>query len=543
MEEKLKELLFPDLKLTREELEKRYPKRDLKEGSYVTRFAPSPTGMVHMGSLYSAFISSVYASQTDGVFFLRIEDTDKKREIPNGVNLILEDLKRYQYKIDEGPTIGGSYGPYIQSERKEIYHAFVADLIMKGLAYPSFTTEEELAKMRSIQEATKARIGYYGKYATDRNLTYDEIKKKIDAKIPYVIRLKSPGNYDNKIEAYDEIIGKVTFPENDLDIVLLKADGIPTYHFAHAVDDYLMHTTHVIRGNEWLPSLPIHLQLFQILGVKAPKFAHLAPLTKKDGNSIRKLSKRKDPEATIRFYDEAGIPVMAIKLFLSTLMNANFEPWYLANPTASFTDFKFSFKKMGTGGTLFDLEKLMNISKTYISRMTNKEVYQNTLDYTEKYDKEFYQILKDNKDTALAAFQIERGIKRPRKDIGGFADVKKEFWYFFDEYWNNFDDKYRDHKNYDKDILREYASIFDLNDSKDEWFNKIKELGYRHGYAKEVKEFNENPSQYKGHVGDVCEMIRYAITSRLKTPDLYEILLVLGKDRVKERIEEFLKVL
>lgn len=548
MNKELSELLFPHITKTREYYEEMYPERSLDKGAIVTRFAPSPTGFVHMGSLYTAFLASRMAEQTNGVFYLRIEDTDQKREVEDGVSGIIRDLEAFDFNIQEGPNQGGNYGPYIQSERVEIYQTYVKSLVEQGLAYPCFCTEEELADLRSRQEAEKIRIGYYGIYAVNRNLTLDEVKEKINAGTPYVIRLKSPGDFHKTITYHDAIKGDISFPENDLDIVLLKQDGIPTYHFAHAIDDHLMRTTHILRGDEWLSSVPIHLQLFQVLGFKPPKYAHIAPLTKREGESTRKLSKRKDPEASVRFYQEQGIPVDAVKLFLSTLANANFEAWYQQNKNASLDEFKFQFNRMPVGGTYFDLEKLNSIAKIYLSTRKATDLYQNSLVYYEEYDKEFYQLMKANEEKTIALLNIEREIKRPRKDLAAYKDIKSEFINYYDEVFLNFDPKEAylaldQEKKYDITLLEQYQEIYSSDDSKEEWMEKLKELAFKNGYSKEVKEYRENPEQYKGHVGDVCETVRACVTGKMMSPDLYEILKVLGTDSLRKRVTHFKKYL
>ena len=401
----LAELLFPNIKHDRDYYEKMYPDRNLKEGAMVTRFGPSPTGFVHMGSLFGAFCDSVFAKQSGGVFYLRIEDTDQKRSVENGVEGIFNDLEAFNIKPDESSVVGGNYGPYIQSERTEIYQTYVKDLIVNGYAYPCFMTEEEISEIRQEQELSKIKIGIYGSYAVDRDLSLEEIKEKLNKKEEYVIRLKSPGNSKNEVEIIDCIKDKMKFPEHDMDTVLLKKDGTPTYHLAHVIDDHLMHTTHVIRGDEWVASLPLHIQLFQILGFKMPNYAHTAPITKKDEGGIRKLSKRKDAEAKVSYYEEVGIPIDAVKLYLATILNSNFEEWYLNNSDKSIDDFTFTFDKMAIGGTLFDLDKLNNISKTYFSRKSGEDVFEETLEYTKKFDVEYSKLLEENKEKMIKYIQ------------------------------------------------------------------------------------------------------------------------------------------
>ncbi len=548
MQKELAELLFPNIMKTPEDYEAMYPERNLEKGAIVTRFAPSPTGFVHMGSLYQAFIASKMARQTNGVFYLRIEDTDQKREVENGITGIINDLKSFDFKIDEGPLQGGVYGPYIQSERVEIYQTYVKDLIKRGLAYPCFCTEKELAELRNRQEREKVRIGYYGMYAMNRNLTFDEIKAKLDAGLPYVIRLKSPGDFHKTINFHDCIKGNISFPENDMDIILLKQDGVPTYHFAHAIDDHLMRTTHVIRGDEWVSSVPVHLQLFEVLGFTPPKYAHIAPLTKREGTSVRKLSKRKDPDASIRFYHEKGIPHDAVKLFLATLANANFEMWYNQNKDKTLDDFAFQFQKMPVGGTYFDLEKLNSVSRIYFSMLKANNLYDGTLTYYQEYDQDFAQIIEKNKEKTIALLNIEREVKRPRKDLASYSDVKHEFENFYDEIFLNKDPEsaysgLENDKNYDVSLVEQYLNIYQDTDSKEEWMERLKGLAQDNGYAREVKQYKENPEEYKGHVGDVCETIRACVTGKKMSPDLYEILKILGKESLAKRIDHFKKYL
>ena len=446
--------LLPGVKHTWEEYEKMYPERDLKEGAIVTRYAPSPTGFVHIGALLVSFLSSKFAKQTGGVNYLRIEDTDQERSIENGVSSIIESLKSFGIEFDEGMISEteekGSYGPYIQSKREDIYKAFAKKLIEEDKAYASFASKEELDEIRKEQELSKQRLGYYGRWAKDRFISHEETLKRIEAGESYIIRIKSPGDFFNKIKITDLIKGTMEMPENDIDEVIIKSDGIPTYHFAHAVDDHLMHTTHVIRGDEWLSSLPKHIQLFQMLGFKPPKYAHIAPLTKNDEGTIRKLSKRKDPEAAVSYFTEAGVPKEAIMLYLATVANSNFEAWLDSNPNGNIDDFKFEFKKCSaSSGSLFDLPKLYNISKNYISRLNKDEIYERTLDYTEKYDKEFNEILLKYPDYSKAIFNIEREQKKPRKDYEKFSDIKGYVWYMYDEYFNTLD------KDYEWQVLKE----------------------------------------------------------------------------------------
>ena len=540
----LANLIFPDVKEI-SYYEEKYPERNLPEGAVVTRFAPSPTGFVHIGGLYQALVARTIAKKTDGVFFLRIEDTDQKREVENGVIGIVNSLKDFDMAPDEGMITEteeiGNYGPYKQSLRGEIYKAYAKYLIEQGKAYPCFCTPEELDEIRKKQEGAKIRPGYYGVWAKCRNLTVEESIEKIKNGEPYIIRFKSPGREDRKIKHTAVIKGNVDFPENDLDIVIIKADGLPTYHFAHAVDDHLMHTTHVIRSDEWLSSVPLHLQLFQELGFKAPKYAHISPIMKNDNGGKRKLSKRKDPEAAVSYYKEQGIPVEAVKEYLLNIANSTFENWRRANPDKSIDEFDFQLTKMSVSGALFDMVKLLDIGKTVISKMTAEEVYENSMTWAKEYDKELEEMLQD-KEYALKVFGIERGNKKPRKDIAKWSDVKENINYMYD---NDFFSKKQEYqyqvineKSDIEKILKLYIEKY-YNESNDKqaWFDNIKELAGELGYAKEVKEFKANPDKYKAHVGDVSTVLRVALTTRTNTPDMYEIMQVLGKERITKRLQ------
>jgi len=545
----LAELMFPNVKHDIEYYENLYPERELPEGAVVSRFAPSPTGFVHMGSLLAAFIAKKVPKETNGVFYLRIEDTDGKRSVENGVQGIIDDLKNFNIDIDEGVISEteekGNYGPYIQSKRKEIYETYAKHLVEEGLAYPCFCSPEEIDEIRKIQEINKERIGYYGSYAKCRFLTNEERAERIKNGDPYIVRLKSPGDFNKKIELNDLVRGKIEFPENDLDIVIIKSDGLPLYHFAHVIDDHLMHTTHILRGEEWISSTPVHLQLFKVLGFKTPKYAHLGVIMKIDEDGTRrKLSKRKDPEAAVSYYHEQGIPVEAVKLYLMTIANSNFEGWWDQNPTLSYDDFKFDFKKMSVSGSLFDLEKLLNISRSYISRMKAEEVYNETLNWAKEFDSEFASILEKYKDYTTAILNIEREQKKPRKDYESFSSIKNYIWYMFDEYFTgvlNYDFQKITDKEEIKNILSTYINkYYNDNDDKETWFNKIKELSTELGYCADMKEYKANPEAYKGNVADISTVIRVATTTSSQTPDLYEILRLLGKDRVQKRFDKFM---
>lgn len=546
----MEELLFPSIDKTPADYEAMYPARNLPEGAKVTRFAPSPTGFLHFGSLFAAFVCSHTAGK-DGVFYLRIEDTDKKREVENAVSDMVNGLKTFGIVPNEG-AMGeneefGEYGPYTQSLRTPIYQAYVKDLVKKGLAYPCFMTEDEIAEVRKQQEEEKALIpGIYGEYAKYRDITVEEVKKRIDNGDEYVVRLKSPGKPDGRIKFKDEIKGKIEIAENILDIVLLKKDGTPTYHFAHAIDDHLMRTTHVTRGDEWLSSVPIHLQLFYVLGFKAPKYAHIAPIMKEDEETKgkRKLSKRKDPEAAVSYYAEAGYPAGAVNEYLMTIANSNYEDWKKANKTATVDDFEFKLNKMSKAGALFDMVKLHDISKTYIAALDTEAVYSAVEAWSKEYDNELYKLITDNVDYAKQIFSIERGNKKPRKDIGKWSEVKNYIAYFYDELFNG---KYENVANVSKAdaiaILTCYKEIYEPDGAAQDWFPQVQELAAELGFAKSPKEYKNAPDEFKGHAGDVAGVIRVAVTGRLNTPDLYTIMQVLGADKVYERIDKAIDAL
>lgn len=541
----LAELLFPNIKHDRAYYENMYPERDLADGAMVTRYGPSPTGSVHLGNLFSAFCDMIYARQSNGVFFLRIEDTDQKRMVEGGIENITGVLKGFNILPTEGYSFGGNYGSYQQSERTEIYQTYVKDLIENGLAYPCFMTEEEQDEIKEEQAINKMKIGIYGVYAVDRDLSLDEVKEHLNNNEEYVIRLKSPGNAKNQIEVVDCIKGKIKFPEHDVDTVLLKKDGTPTYHFAHAIDDHLMHTTHVIRGDEWVSSLPLHYQLFQILGFSPVKYAHIAPITIKDKETgtIRKLSKRKDPWAGAKYYEESGIPIEALHLYLATIANTNFEEWYLQNQDKSIKDFTFTFEKMAIGGTSFDEDKFNNICKTYFSRKNGKEVYEETLEWAKKYDKEYATLLEENKELMINFLSIEKDGPRPRKDISKYSDVKEEFSYAIDKMFEEENySKFDGEKTYDISLIEDYVNNYlELDCTNEEWFNKVKEFAISNGFAGSPKEYKKNPEEYKGHVGDICEALRVMVTGRLKSPDLFSIMKILGKENVLKRISLYKK--
>lgn len=543
----LANLMYPNVTKTIEDYEREYPPRNIKEGSIVTRFAPSPTGFVHMGSLLTTFIASKVAKDTSGIFFLRIEDTDQKREVENGIAGILADLRNFSIRIDEGVTSDhteiGSYGPYIQSKRKEIYDCYAKYMVANDLAYPCFCSEEELEEIRKSEEEKKERIGYYGHHAKCRSLSIDEAYAKISRGEKYVLRLKSTGDFNKKVIINDLVRGKIEFPENDIDVVLIKSNGIPVYHFAHVIDDHLMRSTHILRGEEWLSSTPVHLELFHKLSFKVPKYAHLGLVMKVDSSGVRrKLSKRKDPEAAVSYYHEKGVPIEAVKLYLMTIANSNFEEWLNQNPDKTIDDFKFDFKKMSPSGSLFDLEKLLNISKNYISHLTKDEVYANLSNWAKTYDKDFYDLITKYEDYTKRVLNIERECKKPRKDYANYSDIKKQIFYIYDELyhpeeyeWGSIQDK-EEIKKILSTYLQDYYNVSD----KDTWFNKIRELTDALGYCSNMKEYKNNEDKYKGSVADISTVIRVALTSKSMTPDLYEIMTILGKERVENRINNLI---
>ena len=544
----LANLIFPNAKPI-SYYEEKYPKRNLEEGAIVTRFAPSPTGFVHLGSLYQVVVARKMAKQTNGVFFLRVEDTDQKREVENGVTGIIESLRDFGLTPDEGMVDEinevGNYGPYKQSLRKDIYQAYAKHLIEQGKAYPCFCSQEELDEMRQKQEAAKIRPGYYGVWAHCRNLTVEEAIQKIQAGEQYIVRLKSPGREDRKIRHHDIIKGNVEFPENDQDIVIIKADGLPTYHFAHAVDDHLMGTTHVIRGDEWLSSIPLHLQLFQMLEFKTPKYAHISPIMKEDNGGKRKLSKRKDPEAAVSYYTEQGIPKEAVVEYLMNIANSNFESWRKANPNASLEEFDLQLNKMSVSGALFDIVKILDIAKTVISKFTAKQVYDEAYNWAKIYDTELLKLL-DNNEYTLKVLGIERGNAKPRKDISKWSDVKDTISYMYDEEFLVGNANFEYGKINDKEEIKKILSLylekyFDIQDDKQTWFDKIKDLSEELGYAREVKMFKQEPEKWPGHVGDISTVLRVSLTGRQNTPDLYEIMQVLGKESIEKRIDRVLE--
>ena len=542
----LAQLLFPDVTMTCEQLEAKYPPRNVPEGAVITRMAPSPTGFVHLGNLVQGLTSERMAHQSGGVLFLRVEDTDAKREIPGAVEVLIESLKHYGIHFDEGATIdgdNGSYGPYRQRQRASIYHVYAKKLVEEGKAYPCFCTEEELAAMREKQEANKENTGYYGPYAIWRDRPIEDIQAQLAAGQPWVLRFRSTGDISHQFKYNDLVKGELTVTENDVDQVLLKSDGIPTYHFAHAVDDHLMRTTHVVRGDEWLPSLPFHIQLFQALGFKLPKYVHIGPLMKMDGNSKRKLSKRKDPELALTYYKSEGFPVQAVYEYIMTLLNSNYEDWRRANPTAPATDFKFSPKKLNPAGNLFDYAKLCDVSKNEIAKMDAQQVYTLLVEWAREFDPDFARKLTADPDFAVRILAIGRGGKKPRKDMATWADAKPYMGFFYDEYLEApvFDEKFD--KAVIRSALEKFLERFNFQDDATVWFDKVKEITQELGFTTDMKAYKQNPDAFPGTVADVSTFLRLAVTGKTNSPDLYTVMQILGKDVTVSRIRKAMEQL
>ena len=540
--------IFPEINETIADLEKKYPARKLPDGAEVTRFAPSPTGFLHLGSLFTSLVAHKVVKDTGGVFYLRLEDTDTKREVEGSGDELVRQLAYFGIDPKEG-YLGhdvGEYGPYKQSERAYIYKVCIKELMKKGRAYPCFCSAEQLEETRQIQEAMKEIPGYYGDYAICRTLTPDEAISRIEAGEPYVIRFKSMGNHNNKITFHDEVRGDISIAENDMDIVILKSDGLPTYHFAHAVDDHFMHTTTVIRGEEWISSAPIHLELFDTLGFARPKYAHLPVIMKLDNGNKRKLSKRKDPEASVSHFIEEGFPKEALLVYLMSIANSNFEEWTAQNHSYNLDEFKFSFDKMSLDGVLFDQDKLNFFSKEIIALMSAEEVYNRVHDWATGT---FKERLEAYKETSIAALNIERGGEKARKDYACYKDVYPIISLFYKE------DNEKEYSEVGlsfnpniptsviKEVLEDFKESNDYSLGNDVWFSTVKELGVRHKFAESGKIFKQNPESYVGHVGDVAEIIRLAVTNRKNSPNLHDVLVILGKEEVDRRIERALKSL
>ena len=542
----LADLLFPHVTDTPESLEEKFPLREVPEGAVITRMAPSPTGFVHLGNLVQGLTSERMAHQSGGVLFLRVEDTDAKREVPGAVEVLINTLKHYGIHFDEGATIDGDngiYGPYRQRQRAHIYHVYAKKLVSEGQAYPCFCTEEELSAMRERQEAAKETTGYYGKYAMWRDRSMEDIQAQLSAGNPWVLRFRSTGSIENQFKFDDLVKGKLTITENDVDHVLLKSDGIPTYHFAHAVDDHLMRTTHVVRGDEWLPTLPFHIQLFKALNFKLPKYVHIGPLMKMDGTSKRKLSKRKDPELALTFYKSEGFPVEAVYEYIMTLLNSNYEDWRRANPTAPSTDFKFSPKKLNPAGNLFDYAKLTDVSKNEIAKMDATKVYTLLLEWAKEFDPGFGAKLEADPEYATKILAIGRGGKKPRKDMAVWKEAKAYMGFFYDEYLETpvFDAKFE--KATVVDALERFLAAFDINDDSNTWFEKVKAVTTDMGFTTDMKAYKADPAAFPGTVADISTFIRLAVTGKTNSPDLYTVMQILGYDRTCQRIRDTITAL
>lgn len=541
---KLAELLFPDVVNGPDYYEKKFPERDLPKGAEVTRMAPSPTGFIHLGNLYSALADERIAHRNGGVFYLRIEDTDEKRKVDGAVETIINVLRYFDIEFDEGAGFTDAdpqnvYGPYFQRQRVEIYHAYAKDLVKRGLAYPCFCTEEELEEVRKEQEEDKVMTGYYGKYAVCRNLTLEDIEAKLKAGLTYVLRLRSAGSPDKEIVFHDRIMGEIKLPENIHDIVLLKRDGVPTYHFAHAIDDHLMRTTMVIRGGEWLASVPTHYELFHVLGFKMPSYGHTAHLMKFDEETggKRKLSKRKDPELSLDYYRKDGYHPMAMKVYLLTLLNSNFEEWYEKFPDKDIKEFPFSVEKMSQSGALFDKDKLHNICKNELAKLSEEEMYDFLYDWAARNEPEKAKVWFADREKMLAILRLYMGIgmKRRRKDFIYAKQIFELIGYFFEE--NNDAEEFKFDKDTVKEILKEYLAGYDHNDDNSAWFDKLKKVADNLSFASDMKAYKANPENYKGSISDIAEVVRIAVTGRANTPDLWTIIHIIGEDAMKAKIE------
>lgn len=541
----LAQLLFPNITKAPQDMEDMYPPRALKDGARVTRFAPSPTGFLHFGNLFTCMVSYKAAKTTDGVFYVRVEDTDQKRKVEGAIDVMLKGLSVYGINADEG-VVGdekeiGNYGPYYQSARVEIYQTYAKALVEQGLAYPCFCSADELDEIRAAQENESIK-GYWGKWAKCRDLSFEQIKANIDAGMSWTLRLKSPGELDKKCYFDDMIKGKIEMPENVQDVVLLKSDGIPTYHFAHAVDDHLMRTTHVVRGDEWISSVPIHLQLFKVLGFKPPKYAHVSPIMKEENGGKRKLSKRKDPEAAVTYYAEEGYPQESVNEYMMTLANSNFEDWRRMNKTEPIEKFPFNLKKMSVSGALFDIVKLTDVSKNVISLMPAKKVFELSYAWAKEYQPQLAELFAQDEAKATAILNIDREGKKPRKDIAKWSDVLDYVSYMYDE---TFVPNYELNGNATSDlavkVIEEYIKVVNLDDDKDAWFGRMKDICPLVGCTPNVKEYKAEPEKFEGHVGDVSTIIRVALTGRTNTPDLFAITALLGEDTVKARLNSALK--
>lgn len=540
----LAQLLFPNITKAPQDMEDMYPPRALKEGARVTRFAPSPTGFLHFGNLFTCMVSYKTAKTTEGVFYVRVEDTDQKRKVDGAIDVMLKGLSVYGINADEG-VVGdekeiGDYGPYYQSARVEIYQTYAKALVEQGLAYPCFCSADELDEIRTAQENESIK-GYWGKWAKCRDLSFEQIKANIDSGMSWTLRLKSPGDLEKKCYFDDMIKGKIEMPENVQDVVLLKSDGIPTYHFAHAVDDHLMRTTHVVRGDEWISSVPIHLQLFKVLGFKPPKYAHVSPIMKEENGGKRKLSKRKDPEAAVTYYAEEGYPQESVNEYMMTLANSNFEDWRRMNKTEPIEKFPFNLKKMSVSGALFDIVKLTDVSKNVISVMPAEKVFELAYAWAKEYQPQLAELFAQDEAKATAILNIDREGKKPRKDIAKWSDVLDYVSYMYDEtFVPNYELNGNATPSLAVKVIEEYLKVVNLDDDKDAWFGRMKEVCLLVGCTPNVKEYKAEPEKFEGHVGDVSTIIRVALTGRTNTPDLFAITALLGEDTVKARLNSAL---
>lgn len=539
--EQLAKLMCPDVTLTINDLEERYKPRNLKEGARVTRFAPSPTGFLHTGSLFASFVAAKLAHDTDGIFYLRIEDTDTKREVKGSTETLINQLALFNVKIDEGYSIGGEYGPYIQSERSFIYNTVIYDMVTKGLAYPCFCSASDLEQTRNVQTANKERPGYYGKYAKCRNIDVDEAITRIQNGEKYVVRFKSSGNFENHISFKDQIRGELSLSENDLDIVIRKSDGLPTYHFAHACDDHFMHTNNVVRGEEWLPSAPIHVQLFNELNFELPNYAHLPVIMKNDNGNRRKLSKRLDPEASVSYFIEQGYPTDALLIYLCTIANSNYEEFRLANPEASVDDFKLTYDKFSLDGALFDLEKINNISKDVIFKTPLNELVKNVKEWASKYDENLLSLINQDEEMFAKIMNFGKDDPQPRKDYYKYAEIYNHINYM---YASCYDVLESEELPYEQELINKVCELFKndlalVKPNKDDWFAHQKEIARELGFAYNKKDMKENGFTHM--FGEYMGIIRVALTKRKNAFDLVDIIETIGMDETVRRLKSFIK--
>ena len=558
--QRLAELLFPHITATPDQIEARFPARNLPEGAKVTRFAPSPTGFVHFGGLFPTTVAERLAHQSGGVLYLRIEDTDAKREVPGAAEGLIKTLSTYGIDFDEGAILGedgnicdkGIYGPYKQSRRAEIYQTYAKQLVSEGKAYPCFTTEEELDELHSIDKKQEIKNTDWQAEAearraemlARRQFTMEDVESNLAAGNPFVLRILADGDPEKKIKFTDLVKGAMDIPENDEDFVLLKSDGIPTYHFAHAIDDHLMGTTHVVRGEEWLPSLAKHLQLFRYLGFKTPKYMHIAQIMRLDENGNKKKLSKRDMGANMDDYTRLGYCPEAVCEYVMTLLNSNYEEWRMQNPDKSYKDFPFNIKKMSSSGCLFDFDKLNDVSKNVISKMSAEDVRAKATAWALEFDSDFGKLLDSDHDYARSIFAIGRGGKKPRKDLTTWADAKGYMGFFYDEIFtleDSYDEKY-DIQDI-KSTLSAFCKSFDMADDMNVWFDKIKAIGESLGYASDMKAYKADPTAFKGSVADISMFIRVAVTGKLNSPDMYSVMQILGRDRVCARIENMINSL